>query len=118
MLNANRDEPSKQRPKSLSIAMGLLFVSVTLNIVSARRISTPRQQSESQRTVLVGETVPDIVALDPTGSPVTLRYAEVNIPTILSMCSPRSAAGVRKTSPTFIRSLIKQGLATALLGLR
>ena len=106
MTGINHGGTTTRRSKSLSIALGLLFVSVTLNIVSARRISTLRQQSESHRTVLVGDTVPDMVGLDSGGLPATLHYAEVSVPTVLYVFTPQ-CGWCKKNLPNF-HSLINQ----------
>jgi hypothetical protein len=82
--------PSRSAP--LAIALALLFVSVTLNVLSAHRISALRStiaSMESQRTLGEGAAVPEIVGLNSDGSPKTLHYGEVNVPTVLYVFTPQ-----------------------------
>lgn len=82
--------PSRSAP--LAIALALLFVSVTLNVLSAHRISTLRgtiATMESQRTLGEGAAVPEIVGLNSDGSAKTLHYGEVNVPTVLYVFTPQ-----------------------------
>jgi hypothetical protein len=89
-LKPSTAQPSKST--TLAIALALLSVSVTLNILSARRLTTLRHTiatMESQRMLGAGATVPDIVGLGSDGSPTTLRYGDVAVPTVLYIFTPQ-----------------------------
>ncbi len=106
MADINRDEPFTRQSRILPIALGLLFISVGLNILSARRISTLQRHAESQSTVVKDATVPDIVGLDLAGSPTTLHYADASVPTVLYVFTPQ-CGWCKKNLPN-LHSLINQ----------
>lgn len=93
----------------LSIALALLVFSVVLNVVAARRISTLQRaidRTDSQHSLEVGVTVPEIVGLDSKGSPVFLHYGDVSVPTVLYVFTPQ--CGWCRKNLTNFRALIDQ----------
>ncbi|MFZ0321020.1 MAG: redoxin domain-containing protein [Candidatus Sulfotelmatobacter sp.] len=88
--NCSTAEPSNSI--SVSIALCLLTISVTLNVLAAHRISALRKtiaRIEAQHTLQPGATVPEIVGLDSNGSTAALHYGEVNVPTVLYVFTPQ-----------------------------
>jgi peroxiredoxin len=114
---ASRKSPPKApNPSSLRIALGLLLISLTLNVVSARRLSSLQKRMELQGDLQVGASMPPIVGLDSHGQPTRINYSDVKVPTVLYVFTPQ-CGWCKKNLPNFHALIDQAGTKYRIIGI-